>query len=84
MVKHGKQLTTEEKKEKVLSWLDKNQTTNKEWYSVTSVAQAMHMNHAAVKLALQGLMDDGFMWVKHEPSEPERLVFRLRRDADIN
>ena len=84
MVKQTRNVTPEDKKERVLTWLDRHQTTNKVWFSVTSVARDMHMEHAAVKKAIQGLMDDGFLWVKHEPAEPERLVFRLRREADIN
>jgi len=82
MVGRRSTMSIDDKKERVLSWLDKHQRNNKQWYSVTSVAREMHISFDDAKKAVQGLMDDGFLWVRHEPSEPERIVFRLRRDGD--
>lgn len=67
----------------VWKWLDRMQKNNNTWYSVNEVRQGVKRNYAHTELALQLLIQCGLMHVKHEPSEPTRLLYRLRREGDV-
>lgn len=72
----------DEMKLRVIEWLDKNQTTKDRWFTVTGVACQIHAAVADTKAAVQEMMSEGWLHVRHEPGRENVLKFRLRREGD--
>lgn len=77
-----KAMDMETVKERCLTALDKLQTNQTDWFTVSDVARKAGLTTGRARPALYSLAVEGFLHIRHDPAAENMLRYRVRRNGD--
>jgi len=69
-------------KERIITFLDKAQTTKSQWFSQNEIGEGVKASQRDVKTALVEMASEGWFHIRHNPGMSDRLQYRLKRAGD--